>query len=55
MVVINLFKTVYDFSVYTMLLWNLKPKTIVELGSGMGASAVWMADLLKMFEIEGHI
>jgi len=52
---VNLFKTVYDFSVYTMLLWNLKPKTIVELGSGMGASAIWMADLMKMFEIEGHI
>ena len=52
---IKLFKTVYDFSVYTMLLWNLKPNTIIELGSGMGASAIWMADLMKMFEIEGHI
>jgi cephalosporin hydroxylase len=52
---VNLFKTVYDFSVYTMILWNLKPKTIVELGSGMGASAIWMADLMTMFKIEGHI
>ena len=35
-----LFKTVYDFSIYTMLLWALKPRTIIELGSGTGASAV---------------
>lgn len=52
---VPLFKTVYDFSIYTMMLWNLKPKTIFELGSGIGASAVWLADLMKVFEIEGHI
>lgn len=50
-----LFKTVFDFSLYTMLLWNLKPRTIIELGSGTGASAVWLADLLNTFELDGNI
>jgi cephalosporin hydroxylase len=52
---VPLFKTVYDFSIYTMMLWSLRPQTIIELGSGMGSSAVWMADLLKAFAIDGHI
>src|SRR5689334_2384401 len=50
-----LFKTVYDFSLYTMMLWELKPQTIFELGSGTGSSAVWFADLLKTFGIESHV
>jgi cephalosporin hydroxylase len=52
---IPLFKTVYDFSIYTMMIWNLRPRTVIELGSGMGSSAVWMADLMKTFGLEGHI
>jgi cephalosporin hydroxylase len=50
-----LFKTVYDFSIYTMLLWALKPRTIIELGSGTGASAVWLADLTETFGIDGKV
>lgn len=50
-----LFKTVFDFSLYTMMLWNLKPRTIIELGSGTGSSAVWLADLLKSFGLLGHV
>ena len=44
-----LFKTVYDFSLYPMLLWALKPRTIIELGSGAGASALWLADVVTAF------
>jgi cephalosporin hydroxylase len=50
-----LFKTAFDFSLYSMMLWNLKPKTIIELGSGNGSSSIWMADLLKTFEINSKI
>jgi len=50
-----LFKTVYDFSIYTMLLWALKPRTIIELGSGTGASAVWLADLSETFGIDSKV
>jgi cephalosporin hydroxylase len=52
---IPLFKTVYDFSIYAMMLWTLRPRTIIELGSGTGSSAIWLADLTKMFEISSQI
>jgi cephalosporin hydroxylase len=44
-----LFKTVFDFALLPMLLWELKPATVFEIGSGAGASAIWMADTLKAF------
>ncbi len=50
-----LFKTVYDFAIYPMLIWELQPKTIIELGSGSGASALWMADLLQAFGLKGKV
>lgn len=52
---VPLFKSVFDFSLYTMLLWDLKPRTVVELGSGVGSSAAWMADLSKTFGTEWHV
>jgi cephalosporin hydroxylase len=42
-----LFKTAYDFAITPMLLEELKPKSIFEIGAGLGASALWMADLLR--------
>ncbi|WP_052752826.1 CmcI family methyltransferase [Kordia zhangzhouensis] len=50
-----LFKTVYDLAIYQMLMWELKPKTIIEIGSGTGGSAVWMADLMASYGIESKI
>jgi cephalosporin hydroxylase len=44
-----LFKTAYDAAIYPMLLWDLKPRTILELGSGCGASALWFTDLAAAF------
>jgi len=52
---VPLFKTVYDFSLYSMILWDIRPSTVIEFGSGMGSSAVWMADLLAAFNINSHI
>ena len=46
---IPLYKSVYDFALISMILWELKPKTIFEMGSGEGGSAVWMADLCKTY------
>ena len=46
---IPLYKTVFDFTLYSMLIWDIKPATILEIGSGpTGGSAIWMADLCKM-------
>jgi cephalosporin hydroxylase len=50
-----LFKTTFDFALLPMLLWELKPATVFEIGSGSGASAVWMADIMQDFGIEQKI
>jgi cephalosporin hydroxylase len=50
-----LFKTVFDLAIYPMLLSELKPATIIELGSGTGASAIWFADLVRGHELNCRI
>ena len=47
-----LFKSAFDVCIYQMLIWELRPKTILELGSGDGGSAIWMADLCRAFGID---
>lgn len=48
-------KNPFDLALYPLLLWNLKPATIFEIGSYNGASALWMADLLATYGVETHI
>lgn len=50
-----LFKTVFDFAIMPMLIWALKPASVFEIGSGTGASACWMADLLAGFGIDAWV
>lgn len=52
---LHLFKSVFDLGIYQMLLWELQPKTIIEIGAGNGSNAVWVADLLKSFGLECHV
>ena len=44
-------KCVYDFALYPMIIWENSPATILEIGSGEGASAIWMADLCKSYNM----
>jgi len=48
-------KNPFDFALYYLLVWHIKPKTIIEIGSHMGGSALWLADMLKGFGLNGHI
>lgn len=50
-----LFKTAFDFAVYSMLMWDLRPRTVLEIGSGSGASALWLADLQSLAAAGGHV
>jgi cephalosporin hydroxylase len=43
---IPLMKNAFDFAIYPMLLAELRPRSIFEVGSGLGASATWFADTL---------
>jgi len=50
-----LFKSVFDLALYPMLLWNIRPANIIELGSGLGGSALWFADMLRCQGTDGHV
>src|SRR5918998_3654718 len=39
-----LLKNPFDLAIYSLLLQRAKPRTLVEVGSHMGGSAVWFAD-----------
>ena len=50
-----LMKNVFDFAIYPALIAELRPRTIFEIGSGLGASAVWFADNLSLCGIDGRV
>lgn len=41
---IETYKNPFDLAIYSLLLFDLKPRTIIELGSHKGGSALWFAD-----------
>lgn len=47
-----LVKSVFDMALYSELLQELRPRTVIELGSGSGASALWMKDLSKVIDLD---
>ena len=40
-------KSPFDFALYSLLLWQVKPATIFEIGSKQGGSALWLADTCR--------
>lgn len=52
---VSLIKNPFDLALYSQLLWEVKPRTIVEIGSKHGGSALWMGDLLNNYGVDGHI
>ena len=52
---IALGKSIYDFALYSMIIWENSPATILEIGSGEGASAIWMADLCKTYKLPTQV
>ena len=48
----NLFKTAFDVVLYSMMLSELKPGTIIELGSGDGGSAAWFRDMAVLVGLD---
>lgn len=52
---IPLFKTAFDCALYPILLAEIRPATIFELGSALGGSALWFADLTRCCGFDCHI
>lgn len=48
-------KNPFDLALYQTLLWNTKPKSIIEIGSKTATSALWLADLVDTFGLAAHI
>ncbi len=48
-------KGVTEIGIYPMILYEIKPKTIIEIGAFNGGSAVWLADNLEIFGIDGSV
>jgi cephalosporin hydroxylase len=50
-----LLKNAFDFAIYPMLLGELRPLSIFEVGSGLGASATWFADTLTALGVTARV
>lgn len=44
-----------EMALYTRLLWEAKPRTIIEIGTKAAGTATWLSDQLKTFGIDGRI
>jgi cephalosporin hydroxylase len=44
----SMMRTVWDFALSAIMVQEIKPQTIVELGTASGASAIWHADLQRL-------
>jgi cephalosporin hydroxylase len=52
---VQLVKDPFDLAIYPMLIWSLRPGTIIEIGSKAGGSGLWFGDLLRNFGLSGHV
>jgi cephalosporin hydroxylase len=48
---IPMWKNPFDFAIYWLLVWYAKPRTIIEIGSKFGGSAIWFADMLQSYGV----
>jgi len=51
----DMFKSNVDLSVYSMMIDELKPDTIIEYGSGNGSSAIWLSDMCNIHNLNTKI
>jgi cephalosporin hydroxylase len=52
---VPMLKNPFDIALYMMLLWQTKPRTIIEIGSRHGGSAMWLHDVAITFGLECKI
>jgi cephalosporin hydroxylase len=48
-------KDPWDITLYPMLVWELQPRTIIELGAYAGGSALWLADAATSFGLDARV
>ncbi|MEZ6029995.1 MAG: CmcI family methyltransferase [Hyphomonadaceae bacterium] len=48
-------KNPFDMALYQRLLWEQKPRTLIEIGSNKGGSAVWFADIAEILGLKMNV
>lgn len=48
-------KSPIDLAIYSEALWQLRPRTVIEIGSKAGGSALWLADQMQAFGLDATI
>lgn len=48
-------KSPIDLFLYSACLWEVKPKTVIELGAFHGGSGLWLADQMECMNIDGEV
>lgn len=49
------YKSPLDLAIYMKLMWELKPRTIIEIGSKAGGSALFLADIAQLFGLHAGV
>lgn len=52
---VPMLKNPFDLALYTRLIGQLRPATIIEIGSHRGGSAIWFADQMRCHGIDGSV
>ena len=48
-------KNPFDLCLYLKLVYEAQPRTVIEIGSAAGGSALWFADTLRNYGIAGQV
>lgn len=48
-------KSPIDLALYLKVMWDLRPETIIEIGSKEGGSALWFDDTSKTFDLNSRV
>jgi cephalosporin hydroxylase len=49
---ISCLKCPIDLAIYAKLIWDLRPRSLVEIGTHRGGSAMWFADTISVADID---
>lgn len=52
---VRMIKHPVDLALYMKLLWELKPQSVIEIGSKDGGTAGWFGDMLKLWGLPGTV
>jgi len=52
---ISMLKNPFEIALYQVLFWQVKPRTVIEIGSYLGASAIWFADMMRNCDVNGTV